>query len=262
MIIDFHVHTFPDKLAPKVIPKLAAAAGIEPQTDATVGDTLCKMKEWGVDRAVILNIATAPSQQNTINNVAAENNKLPLYTFGSVHPDAEDKISELKRIKELGLYGIKLHPEYQQFFVDDEKALPIYEECQALGLPITFHAGCDLGFGPPVHATPDRIRKVIDMFPKLTVIAAHFGGYKCWDMVDYFLAGKNIYLDTSFTANEIDPMRMKEMILKHGTDKVLFASDCPWKKMSDSIVQIEKMNLPAADEERIFSGNALELLAR
>ena len=92
MIIDFHVHTFPDKLAPKVIPKLAEAAGIEPQTDATVGDTLNKMKEWGIDRAVILNIATAPSQQNTINNVAAENNKLPLYTFGSVNtPEFTDK---------------------------------------------------------------------------------------------------------------------------------------------------------------------------
>ncbi len=141
MIIDFHVHTFPDKLAPRVIPKLSEAAGIEPQTDGTINDTLEKMKEWGVDRAVILNIATAPTQQNTINSVAAENNHLPLYTFGSVHPDGEDKISELKRIKELGLYGIKMHPEYQQFYVDDEKALPIYEECSALGLPIVFHAG-------------------------------------------------------------------------------------------------------------------------
>ena len=88
MIIDFHVHTFPDKLAPKVIPKLAEMAGIEPQTDATVSDTLAKMKEWGVDRAVLLNIATAPTQQTTINNVSSENNRLPFYTFGSVHPDA------------------------------------------------------------------------------------------------------------------------------------------------------------------------------
>lgn len=262
MIIDFHVHTFPDKLAPKVIPKLAAMSGITPQTDATIADTLAKMKEWGVDRAVLLNIATAPSQQNTINNVAAENNCLPFYTFGSVHPDAEDKISELKRIKALGLCGIKLHPEYQNFYVDEEKVLPIYEECQALGLPITFHAGCDLGFGPPVHATPDRIKRVVDMFPKLTVIAAHFGGYKCWDMVDHFLVGKNVYLDTSFTANEIDPLRMKSLIMKHGVEKVLFASDCPWKKMSDSIEHIEKMGLSAADSEKIFYKNALEILEK
>ncbi len=260
MIIDFHVHTFPDKLAPKVMQKLSAAAGIEPQTDATISGTLNKMMAWGVDRAVLLNIATAPSQQTTINNVAAENNNLPFYTFGSVHPDAEDKISELKRIKELGLYGIKLHPEYQQFFVDDEKVLPIYEECESLNIPITFHAGCDLGFSPPVHATPDRLRKVIDMFPRLTVIAAHFGGYKCWDMVDYFLIGQNIYFDTSFTANEIDPARMKDMIKRHGIEKILFASDCPWKKMSDSIVQIEKMGLPTTDTDKIFHQNALELL--
>ncbi len=100
------------------------------------------------------------------------------------------------------------------------------------------------------------------MFPKLTVIAAHFGGYRCWDMVEHFLVGKNIYFDTSFTANEIDPERMKKMILKHGSDKILFGSDCPWKKMSDSIIQIEKMNLPVSDTERIFSRNALELLDR
>ena len=262
MIIDFHTHTFPDKLAPKVIPKLAQIAGIEPNTDGTISDTYAKMQIWGVDRAVLLNIATTPTQQTTINNVAAENNSLPFYTFGSVHPDAKDNIQELKRIKELGLYGIKLHPEYQSFYADDEKVFPIYEECSALSLPIVFHAGCDLGFGPPVHATPDRLRKIIDLFPNLTVIAAHFGGYKCWDMAEHFLAGKNIYFDTSFTANEIDPLRMKEIALKHGIDKILFASDCPWKSMKDSIDQIEKMNLSTSDTDRIFSLNALELLER
>lgn len=218
------------------------------------------MKKCAVDRAVLLNIATGPSQQRTINNTAAENNKLPFYVFGSVHPDAEDKISELKRIKELGLYGIKLHPEYQNFFIDDKKLYSIYEECESLKLPIIFHAGCDLGFSPPVHATPDRIRKVIDLFPKLTVIAAHFGGYKCWDMVEYFLSGQNVYFDTAFTAGEISPERMKDISLKHGIDKILFASDCPWKKMSDSIKQIEQMRLSTADTEKIFEKNALRLL--
>ena len=262
MIIDFHTHTFPDKLASKVILKLAETAGIKPNTDGTVTDTFEKMRQWGVDRAVLLNIATSPSQQTTINNVATSNNNLPFYAFGSVHPDAEDRIPELKRIKELGLYGIKLHPEYQTFYADDEKLFPIYEECSALRLPIVFHAGCDLGFGPPVHATPDRLRRVIDLFPNLTVIAAHFGGYKCWDMAEHFLAGKNIYFDTSFTANEIDPLRMKEIALKHGTNKILFASDCPWKSMKDSVTQIEKMNLPMSDTDMIFCQNALELLEK
>lgn len=262
MIIDFHVHTFPDALAPRVIPKLSAASGIKPHTDGTISDTLAKMKEWGVDRAVLLNIATSPSQQHTINNTAAENNKLPFYAFGSVNPYADDAVEELRRIKSLGLHGIKLHPEYQNFYADDERAFPIYEECSAIGLVVTFHAGIDLGFGPPVHATPDRLRTVIDKFSKLTVIAAHFGGYSCWDMVNHFLIGKNIYLDTSYTSDEIDPMRMRELILRHGSDKVLFASDCPWKSMADSLEHIKKMKLPTSDEERILGGNALELLNR
>ena len=195
-----------------------------------------------------------------VNDFAEAINGGDIVSFGSIHPDSQNVFEELERIKAMGLKGVKLHPDYQGFFVDDEKVFPIYEECEALNLPITFHAGCDLGFGPPVHATPDRLRNVLDMFPKLKVIAAHFGGYKCWDMADYFLIGKNIYFDTSFTANEIDPIRMRDMIKKHGVDKILFASDCPWKKMSDSIVQIEKTGLPTADTDKIFYQNALELL--
>lgn len=261
MIIDFHVHTFPDAIAPRVIKALSEAADLEPQTNGTVSDTLEKMTQWGIDKAVLLNIATTPHQQTTINNVAAENNKHDrLRAFGSVHPFAQDSEDELRRIKDLGLKGIKLHPEYQDFFIDDERLFSIYETCSSLGLAITFHTGADKGYGPPVHATPDRILRVVQNFPKLKIIAAHFGGFMFWDAVDYFLVGKNLYLDTAFTHGYLAPERMRDMVLRHGTDKVLFASDCPWENGADSLKTIESLNLPAADKERILGLNALEIL--
>ena len=82
MIIDFHTHIFPDKLAGKVIPMLAERSGITPNSDGTFSDTCAKLAEWGFDGAVFLNIATAPRQQNTINNTAAEINNNKNYFVG------------------------------------------------------------------------------------------------------------------------------------------------------------------------------------
>ncbi len=263
MVIDFHMHTFPDAIAGRVIKALAEASSLKPYTNGTVSDTERKMKQWGIDRGVLLNIATTPSQEKTINTVAAENNKRENFNaFGSVYPFADDAENELPRIKDLGLPGIKMHPEYQNFFIDDPRVFGIYETCSALGLAIAFHTGADKGYGPPVHATPDRVLNVIRNFPKLKVIAAHFGGLMFWDAVDYFLLGKNVYLDTAFTCGYLDTGRMRDMILRHGTDKVLFASDCPWENPADTLSKILSMHLPSADEERIFSGNALNLLGR
>ena len=127
MIIDFHVHTFPDKIAPKAVGKLAVISGITPFTDGTVGDTIAKMDVIGIDVSVCLNIATRPGQERTINDTAARlftESGGRLVGFGSVHPDSPDAVEELSRCKEIGLKGIKLHPDYEGFMVDDAKLWP------------------------------------------------------------------------------------------------------------------------------------------
>ena len=123
MIIDFHVHIFPDKIAKKAIGNLARISGLTPFTDGTIKDTMDKLKACGVDKAVFLNIATKPSQMTTINDEAARLNSMyeNFTSFGSVHPDGENCLNELERINSLGIRGIKLHPDYQVFFANDKK---------------------------------------------------------------------------------------------------------------------------------------------
>ena len=261
MVIDFHTHIFPDALAGKVLPKLSDASGIIPHTDGTFNGTVNKFREWNIDGAVFLNIATTPKQQNTINNVASEiNKKKNFYAFGSVHPFAGDALSELDRIKSLGLKGIKLHPEYQDFYVDDPRVFSVYDKARALDLCVVFHAGVDIGIAPPVHSTPDRFLSIIKNFPGLKVVAAHLGGFSSWDMVEYYLTGKDIYFDTSMTAGYLETDRMKRIVKRHGVDKILFGSDCPWASSKTAFDGVLSLGLSSSDNDMIFGQNALNLL--
>ena len=122
MVIDFHTHAFSDKIVEKAMGSLVETSGIKPYTDGSVKGLLEHMDKCGVDKSVILPIATKPAQQKIINSWANEIMSDRIYPFGSVHPDAEDICEELERIKELGLYGVKLHPDYQNFMADEEKA--------------------------------------------------------------------------------------------------------------------------------------------
>ena len=162
MLIDFHTHCFPDKIAHGAIEKLSnVSGGLHPYTDGSVDGLLFQMKEEKVDISVALNIATNAHQQKKVNDFAAEANKKDgIVAFGSVFPFAEDATDELHRIKELGLKGVKLHPDYQGFSVDDERLFPLYREISRLGLITVFHAGFDYGFPPPYKATPDRMAKI------------------------------------------------------------------------------------------------------
>ena len=152
MLIDFHAHAFLDKLAANAVSSLAARAHFTPFCDGTVDGTARLMREQGVDRFAVLNIAVSPKTERHVNDFAISlldrgDTVLP---FGSVHPSSPDAFSELERLKNAGVCGIKFHNEYQNFFVDDEIAFPVYERCAELGFIMLFHGGADRGFSPPV----------------------------------------------------------------------------------------------------------------
>lgn len=257
-VIDAHVHTFPDTVAPAAVGKLEKISGLTPSTDGTVAQTLAKMEECGVDRAVFLNIATSPKQQTTINNCAAQLSRElagRVTSFGSVHVLAEDALDELQRIKSLGLRGIKLHPDYQGFLIDDERLYPIYDACAELDLPIVFHSGWDCYSPELIHAPPQASRRVLDHFPKLKMVLAHFGGLKLWDDVEEYLVGQNVWFDTAMCATYADPAQIERMILRHGPDKVFLGSDCPWENPARSIEFLLSLNLSDAAKEAILSAN-------
>ncbi|MDD3192579.1 MAG: amidohydrolase family protein [Oscillospiraceae bacterium] len=260
MLIDFHIHVFPDALAPKVIPKLAAISGYDNQTNGTLASTLEKMQEWGVDKGVFLSIATKPSQQHSINDFCVSIASDTVIPFGSVHPDAPDWEPELERIAALGLKGIKLHPDYQGFDMGERRLLPIFQKARDLGLCVVVHAGFDPLSPEHIHCKPKDCRQVLDACPGLKLILAHMGGMRLWDDVEQYLVGAPVWLDTACCAGAIDPGQLLRIIQKHGAQKILFASDCPWSDPRREKAMIEALELPQRERDAIFFGNACRLL--
>ena len=262
MIIDFHVHAFPDALAAKALPLLSkCSGGVKPNYDATISGLESYLAKNNVDYAVVLNIATNPHQEKKVNDFAVSLlEKKNIIPFGSVHPDSPNALSELERLAKAGIRGIKLHPDYQHFFVDDEKMFPIYKKIAELGFITVFHAGVDIGYPKPVHCTPERLLRVLDLFDDAPVVAAHFGGWLLWDSVLEDLCGTKVYLDTAFSSGKMPPDYAKELIKAHGADKVLLGSDMPWSDTLDEVRFVQSLELSAEDEEKILSNNAKRLL--
>jgi len=261
MLIDFHTHCFPEKIAQKAVEKLSfASGGLKNHTDGTLTGLKKLMQDSGVDSAVVLNIATNANQQKNVNDFAAAiNDGEKIISFGSVFPDSEDCLYELERIKDSGLKGVKLHPDYQGFSVDDEKMKPIYKKISQLGLITIFHAGHDYGFPPPYGATPDKMERALSWFDG-PVIAAHWGGVGCFEETLARLCGKDIYFDTSFGYSQMPKYYAQKILDAHGTDKFLFGTDSPWHTANMEMRLLDSLGISDQDMEKITHKNAVRLL--
>ena len=261
MLIDFHTHCFPDAIAPRAMDILAKNAGnMEPFCDGTAGGLTRYLEENGIDKAVVLSIATNPKQQTKVNDFAASINRGRLIGFGSVYPAAPNALDELERIKKLGLRGIKFHPDYQDFFVDDPKFFPVYEKAAELGLITVFHSGVDLEFFEPVHCTPQRLALALPAFNGGVVVAAHMGGCGCLYETEQHLVGRDVYLDTSFSYGRVPAQHARRIILRHGADRILFASDMPWSGTNDELRFVDALGLNDEQYQAIVCDNAKKLL--
>ena len=261
MIIDFHTHAFPEKIAEMAMEKLSfASGGLMPQTDGTVKDLLQVMKRDGVAKSVLLGIATNEKQQTAVNDFVKSQEREEIIPFGSVYPWAEDALEELERIKCMGMKGVKFHPEYQHFFVDDEKMKPIYKKASQLGLIILFHAGEDMGYPPPYHATPERLRKVAKWIDT-PMVCAHWGSANMGEDVLKYLCDIPVYFDTAFGYAAMPKDRAQRILDKKGAEWILFGSDCPWHAPNWDIGMIETLDLSENDKEKIYYKNAEKLLS-
>lgn len=261
MLIDFHTHAFPEKIADRAIEKLSfISGGLQPYTDGTVIGLKESMKKSGVDVSVVLSIATNAHQQKSVNDFAASiNNEKDIFAFGSVFPFSEDAFCELERIKEMGLKGVKLHPDYQGFDVDDERLKPLYKKISQLGLITVFHAGFDYGFAPPYRATPEKMARALEWFDS-PVIAAHWGGINCNEDVIKYLCGKNVYFDVSFGYSMMPKYYAQKIIELHTPDKMLFGTDTPWHTPDMEKRLLNTLELSQDDMDKITHKNAQKLL--
>lgn len=260
MRIDFHTHVFPDNLAPKALTTISKNTGSPFYTDGTIVGTDLALQSWHIDQSVALHIATNVKQQCRVNDWAAEIQTDKRFCYGSIHPDAPDALDELQRIKTLGLYGIKMHPYFQGFYIDDKRMCPIYDRMAQLGLPLLLHVGYDPSYPNATEGLPHRLLTVLDNFPNLTVIAAHMGGMGCYEEAEACLVGKPVYLDTGVASHYFPPDVFKRMIVHHDPQRILFGSDCPWSPSDKEADFIEQTDVSAEILDQIFYKNAQRVL--
>ncbi len=280
MVIDIHTHIFPDKIAAEVIENLSKKSRAKYFSDGTLNGLLDSMKKFGVDKSVVLPVATKTSQVEKINSYAAAMNEKfvaqGIIYFGCIHPDFENFRAELSRVKNLGLKGIKIHPIYQGVNLDDKKFLRILYRAAELDLIVITHAGLDIGFPGVVNCSPQMVRRVIEEIGDFKFILAHMGGWKNWDEVAVELAGKNIFMDTAFSTGTIparsdfvwkdedlkllDVEEFMKLYKIFGADKILFGTDSPWSSPKTSIDFIKNLPISDVEKNKILGGNSEKIL--
>jgi predicted TIM-barrel fold metal-dependent hydrolase len=261
MIIDFHSHIYPEKIAAKAVASTEAFYTIPARGRGTPEDLAAAGKKGGIDRFVVFSAAAVPAQVTSVNSyiasVCAERETAaPAFTgFGTLHPDMEDPGGEIERVKSLGLRGVKFHPDMQGFNIDDERMMRIYSLLEG-NLPVIFHTG-DYRY-PYSH--PARLAPVLDAFPRLTVIAAHFGGWSLFDLALEYFRDRRCYLDVSSSIPYLGRRRAEELIRVYGADRMLFGSDYPIWDPGECLKDFLHLRLSPREQERILSGTALEIL--
>jgi predicted TIM-barrel fold metal-dependent hydrolase len=173
-IIDFHAHAFPDQVAASAIPYLEEEGGVKAVHDGRVASLLELMDREGVEKSVICSIATRPSQFEAIISWSMQIRSDRVIPFPSFHPSDPDVLEHIGRIRAEGFKGIKMHPYYQQFFLDDEKLFPAYERISELGLILVMHTGFDIAFPRIRRCDPRQILNVLTRFPELKMVTTHW----------------------------------------------------------------------------------------
>ncbi len=259
MIIDAHAHIYPDKIAKKATEAIGNFYDLVMEDAGTTSRLLEEGKLAGVEKFVVHSCATTAHQVHTINEfIKSEADLHPEFIpFMTLHEDlSEEEIKkEIEWCINSGFKGVKLHPDFQKFYIDSESAEKIYT---AVGdkLPILLHVG-DNRYE---YSAPERLAKMAKKYPFVTFIGAHFGGYRRWHEVEVYKGLKNVYFDTCSSLAFITPENAKEIIDLLGVEKFFFATDFP---MWDAKGEIERFNkIPLTEEERemIFSKNIKKLL--
>ena len=258
MKIDVHCHIYPDRIASRAVAGTGEFYNMPLVYDGTYSDLLALHAQNGIDRGLIFSVATTPHQSRRINRFIAESvaqSEGRLLGLGTVHPDSPTLKEDIAQIISLGLLGVKLHPDIQQFKIDDYRCLKIYELCEGR-LPILLHCG-DSRYD---FSNPNRLAPILSIFTELTVIGAHLGGWSVWDDAERSLVGfPNFYVDTSSSLYALSPERATEIIRHYGSERVLFGTDYPMWDIPTELSYFEKLSLTAEEKDNIFYRNAQRL---
>jgi predicted TIM-barrel fold metal-dependent hydrolase len=259
-IVDFHTHAFPDEIAERAMSILEKEGNIKARLDGRLSSLLKSMDDNGIERSVVCSIATKPSQFDSIFSWSKKIRSERIYPFPSVHPDDTNFRERIRAIKEEGFLGLKFHPYYQDFDMDEERVFPIYEEICRNDLIVVMHTGFDFAFPRIRKADPVKIMRVKEKFPDIRLVTTHLGSWDDWDEVERHLIGKDIYMEISFSLDLLDSEKAREIIFRHPATHILFGTDSPWTDQAETLSLLRGLKLGKDLEGMILGENALRLM--
>jgi predicted TIM-barrel fold metal-dependent hydrolase len=262
MVIDFHAHIYPDRIAARAVENIGAFYALPMEGDGTVKGLLENAgkggeERCGIDRFVVFSAAAAPGQVASINNYIslACAGHPELTGFGALHPGLEDPEAEIGRFAGLGLKGVKFHHDMQRINIDSRKMMDLYALLEGK-LPVVFHTG-DYRYG---YSHPSRLAKVLDAFPKLTAVAAHFGGWSVFDLALEYFQQRFCYFDISSSLPFLGKKRAQELIRLYGAERFLFGSDYPMWNPGRCLKEFLELDLSESERELILHRNAERII--
>ena len=277
MIIDFHTHTFPDKIAQRAIAGMQQASHAAAFAEGTLSGLQESMQKAGISHSVVLPVATNPAKLSSMNDSSiALNGQGGIFHFGAVHPLADNWEEELVRLAEAGIKGIKIHPHYQGVDIDDIRYLRLMGRAAELGLITVMHSGLEIGFPGVVRCSPEMTASALRQLGEIPIVLAHMGGWKNWNQVADLLGPTGCMLDTAISLGAIVPNEPGHyieadlplldaegfctLVRAFGSHRVLFGTDCPWADQAQEVEAIRALPLTEEEKENIFHRNAEELL--
>jgi len=259
-IINAHCHIYPQKIAARAVEGIKTFYGLDRSLNGMTDDLIKDGSKVGVTHYLVHSVATKPSQVRSINEFISYEVKTHagMFTgFGALHPDSEDIEGDLKHLLELGLKGVKIHPDFQGFALDGKKAFELGAVIRDAGIPVLIHCG-DKRYS---YSNPDQLIPFIKSLPGLTIIAAHFAGWSVWDEAYEKVAGRyDILVDSCSSLYAMTPERACDMIRRFGADKVLWGTDYPMWEHEPEMEMFNRLDLSESERRMILYDNAAKLL--
>jgi predicted TIM-barrel fold metal-dependent hydrolase len=259
VIIDAHTHVWPDRIADIALAG-NALPGLVARGDGKISGLDRDMESSGVGVSCCLAIANEGRHVDRVNEFAASTVGTDRYAFGTVHVDlsAEDNLASLRRH---GVTAVKIHPLFQGYALDDPR---LYEIFEAMGseFAVITHVGAGGDAQANTLSNPGMIRHIAQTFPDLRLVACHFGGYKLLDDAEELLSGVDVVLETSWPPSlaTLRPERVRDLIKRHGADRVVFGSDWPMTSPTEEIAAIESLGLGDDDTKAVLGGTMARVL--
>lgn len=269
MIIDFHTHIFPEKIAERALTKLASVIHLTPSINGCASGLLHSMENAGVSQSVILPVITDKRQFDSILRFAAQINETyqdktegRLISLAGIHPDDSNYRQQLQLIAREGFAGVKIHPNYQDVAFSDIRCKRLIYAASELGLMVLTHAGFDPYTPDQEYCTPDMIVETVLEVEPPRLVLAHMGSNCNYHEAEKKLCGLKVYMDTAYSIANMPAEQFVRMVRKHGADKILFATDCPWSDQKRCVDILKNCSLTEEEKELIFYKNAQTLLSR